>query len=573
MAANTPNSIREPEDGPTASYRGGDDSPPEPPRQFRVALVPGTGPQPIGEVERLLRKRLRIIVLLVLAFYAVQLVRSVSVHFHWLTGPPSDGIVLGVYGLIVVTAGGLAWLLWSGRALSLRGLRAIELVTFLQITALAAWITQAELRSDWVYRYSTADDIGSLLISRAHAFNWFTLIVLYGTLIPNTWRRCAAVAGVMALTPLAVGVAVGRSDDGLRTHLLPVYLTDVSVWVVTAVAIAVYGSHRIEVLRRQAAEARKLGQYLLKRRLGAGGMGEVYLAEHVLLRRPCALKLIRPERAGDPKHLARFEREVRATAALTHPNTVQIFDYGRAEDGTFYYVMEYLPGLTLEQVVRAYGPLPPARAVHVLRQLCGALGEAHARGLVHRDIKPGNIMICERGGAHDVAKLLDFGLVIPPVQGTDEKLTQEGAVPGTPAYLSPEQAGGSDELDARSDIYSVGALAYFLLAGRPPFTGRSPTRLLAAHLYEAPQPLTDHRPDVPADLEAIILRCLAKDPADRFSDAASLDAALAECRTVGRWTEREAAQWWRAGPSAGPIEDRTAIRFPKPEEQTPPATH
>jgi serine/threonine-protein kinase len=553
MAGNTPNSIREwPGAGePTAPYWTGNDQFPEPPRQLRVALVPGAGPQPVGEIQRLLRKRLRVIVCIVSAFYAVQLVRCVCIHFQWLTGPPTTWFALGFYGLILATVGGLAGVLWSGRPLSLRSLRAVELITFLQITAFAAWITQDELRSEWVRRYSTADDLGPLLVTRAHALNWFVLIVLYGTLIPNTWRRCAAVAGVMALTPLAVAAAVGLSDDVLRRHLLVGYLTDLAVWVTTAVAIAVYGSHRIEVLRREAAEAGKLGQYLLKRRLGAGGMGEVYLSEHLLLRRPCALKLIRPERAGDPKHLARFEREVRATAALTHPNTVQIFDYGHTEDGTFYYVMEYLPGLTLDQLVQEHGPLPPARAVYVLRQLCGALGEAHARGLVHRDVKPGNVMLCERGGAHDVAKLLDFGLVIPPAQDLDEKLTQEGVVPGTPAYLSPEQAGGSEDLDARSDIYGVGALAYFLLTGRPPFAGRSAMQMLAAHLYEKPQPLTDHRPDVPVDLEAVVLRCLAKDREARFPDAESLDVALAECSTVGGWTEREAAQWWRACPGRG----------------------
>jgi serine/threonine-protein kinase len=547
MAGNTPNRVRElPATGePTVPCSIRNDQLPELPRQLRVALVPGSGPRSVVEIQQLLRKRLLVILLIISVFYAVQLVRAVSIHFHWLTGPSTPGFILGVYGLILVTAGGLARLLWSGRALSLWSLRAIELVTFLQIIAFAAWITQAELRSEWVRQYTMTDDQSTVLVTRAHALNWFALIVLYGTLIPNTWRRCAAVTGVMALTPLAVGAALGLSDDLLRAHLLPVYLTDMAIWVGTGVAVAVYGSYRIEVLRQEAAEARKLGQYRLRRRLGTGGMGEVYLAEHVLLRRPCALKIIRPERAGDPQHLARFEREVRATAALTHPNTVQIFDYGHTEDGTFYYVMEYLPGLTLDLLVQEHGPLPPARTVHVLRQLCEALGEAHAHGLVHRDVKPGNVMLCERGGAHDVVKLLDFGLVIPPARNPDEKLTQEGAVTGTPAYLSPEQAGGSEDLDARSDIYSLGALAYFLLTGRAPFADRSALQMLAAHLYEKPQPLTEHHPDVPADLEAVVLRCLAKDRGSRFPDAASLDAALAKCQTVGRWTEQDAAEWWR----------------------------
>src|SRR5262249_21034061 len=190
-----------------------------------------------------------------------------------------------------------------------------------------------------------------------------------------------------------------------------------------------------------------------------------------------------------------------------------------------------------DQMVKAHGPLPPARAVHFLRQISAALREAHAIGLIHRDIKPGNVMICERGGIHDVAKLLDFGLVLP--QGSDpadEKLTQEGAIAGTPAFMSPEQAGGQDLPDARSDIYSVGALAYYLLTGKPPFAGRSGFRMLAAHLYEQPEPVTKHRPEVSADVEAVVLRCLAKDPTDRFQDAESLESALLGCVSAGQWT-------------------------------------
>jgi serine/threonine-protein kinase len=220
---------------------------------------------------------------------------------------------------------------------------------------------------------------------------------------------------------------------------------------------------------------------------------------------------------------------VQATATLTHPNTVQVYDYGRAEDGTFYYVMEYLPGLTLDDLVKRDGPLSPPRAVHLLRQLCGALREAHAIGLVHRDLKPGNVMVCDRGGVPDTVKLLDFGLVRPAGASGDEKLTQEGTVFGTPAYLSPEQAGGQGEPDARSDVYSLGALAYFLLIGRPPFAGRSGVTLLAAHLYETPAPPSAHRPDVPAGLEAVVLRCLAKSPGERFQSVDELDTALASC--------------------------------------------
>jgi serine/threonine-protein kinase len=266
-------------------------------------------------------------------------------------------------------------------------------------------------------------------------------------------------------------------------------------------------------------------------------MGEVYLAEHVLLRRPCALKLIRPELAGDERALHLFEREVRATAGLTHPNTVEIYDYGLADDGTFYYAMEYLPGRSLQELVDEDGPLEAARVVHLLRQVCGALAEAHAAGLIHRDIKPGNILVCERGGIRDVAKLLDFGLVqagpAPPLGSM--RVARESSIRGTLAYMSPEQAAGVTPLDARSDLYGLGAVAYFLLAGRPPFVCESAVRVLFAQVHEPPEPLDRLRVDVPTDLAAIVMRCLEKSADDRFPSAAFLADALAGCRDAGRW--------------------------------------
>jgi len=322
------------------------------------------------------------------------------------------------------------------------------------------------------------------------------------------------------------------------------------VCLALACAIAIYGSHRISTLGQAAFEARKLGQYYLKQPLGSGGMGQVYLAEHRLLRRPCVVKVIRPDRCQDPAMLARFEREVHAMAQLSHWNTVEVFDYGRAADGTFYYVMEYLPGMTLGEAVERHGPLPPARAVYLLRQVCAALREAHAAGLIHRDIKPGNIMVCQRGGLSDVIKLLDFGLVRPLAASEGDRLTLTGTIAGTPGYMSPEQAAGQEDLDARTDIYSVGAVAYFLLAGRPPFDADTPWQTLAAHLYEPVTPLSQVRADIPGDLEAVVLRCLRKEPPARYPDADSLDAALDGCEAAGGWTAASAAAWWQAISSA-----------------------
>jgi serine/threonine protein kinase len=288
-----------------------------------------------------------------------------------------------------------------------------------------------------------------------------------------------------------------------------------------------YGSYRYEVVARREAEARALGQYVLGERIGVGGMGEVYRGEHRMLRRPVAIKLITPEQAGSQDAISRFEREAQATAQLTHPNTVQVFDYGRADDGTFYCVMEYLPGRTLEQVVSEEGPLPLVRAVAVLTQVSGALAEAHKAGLVHRDIKPSNVMLTERGGISDVAKLLDFGLVASRQAVGEGRLTEAGMFVGTPEYMSPEQCSGADaDLGPRSDIYSLGALGYYLLTGASPFAGRNAMQMLAAHVYEMPAAPSGKRPAISPALDAAILRALAKDPAARFSDATEFATAL-----------------------------------------------
>jgi serine/threonine-protein kinase len=224
---------------------------------------------------------------------------------------------------------------------------------------------------------------------------------------------------------------------------------------------------------------------------------------------------------------------------------VEIYDYGRTDDGTFYYVMEYLPGLSLEDLLDRHGPLPAERVVHVLRQTCHGLREAHSTGLIHRDIKPGNIFVAQRGGLFDVAKLLDFGLVKPVSETPSARITQEGAISGTPLFMSPEQARGLGDIDARSDIYSLGAVAYTLLTGRPPFERTSPFEIMIAHARDDVVPPSQLRPDLPADLEGVIIRCLAKSPDDRFQDAESLEQALAECAAADQWTQLHAARWWQ----------------------------
>ncbi len=234
---------------------------------------------------------------------------------------------------------------------------------------------------------------------------------------------------------------------------------------------------------------------------------------------------------------------MQATAKLSHWNTVEIFDYGRTGDGTFYYVMEYLPGLNLQQLVEMFGPLPAERAIHLLMQTCDALSEAHAKGLVHRDIKPGNIFAANRGGVFDVAKLLDFGLVKPIADVNDSAVTQEGMIAGSPLFLSPEQA-TADAVDARSDIYSLGATAYYLLTGHAPFEDVKPIKILMAHASQKPAPPSSLRPDVPVDLERVVMRCLAKLPSERYDSAKALRTALSECAAAGLWTRENASNWW-----------------------------
>ena len=272
-------------------------------------------------------------------------------------------------------------------------------------------------------------------------------------------------------------------------------------------------------------------------------MGVVYRARHAMLRRPTAVKLLKPERMGEAG-LRRFEREVQLTAGLSHPNTVTVFDYGRTPEGVFYYAMEYLEGLGLDQLVAADGPQPPARVVHILRQVLEALAEAHGVGLVHRDVKPGNIILCERGGLSDVAKVVDFGLVKD--LEADAGASHDASLVGTPLYLAPE-AIRSPVADARADLYSVGAVAYFLLTGRHVFEGRTIIEICGHHLHTAPTPPSERlgRP-LPAGLEAWVLACLEKDPARRPASASEAAARLERCGLAGEWTPDEARAWWVA---------------------------
>ena len=318
-----------------------------------------------------------------------------------------------------------------------------------------------------------------------------------------------------------------------------------TVGLIILAATSVLVTNTLYNLRRKTRRAKQLGNYHIERELGKGGMGEVYVAQHNRMVRPSAVKVLRPSAAFDVDALARFEREVQVSSSLTHPNTITIYDYGRATSGTFYYAMEYLEGLDLQRMVEHFGPLKPARIVYLLTQVCGSLGEAHARGIVHRDLKPANIFLTQRGGLADFVKVLDFGLAKPVRPSGDEVLTKTGGILGTPEYMAPEAVQEGEEIDTRVDIYALGAVAYFLLTGRPPFQSDSIVQVFIEHLKTQPQPpseLTELA--VPPALEEIILRCLAKKPDDRFQTAEELEKALEAIQFDEPWTRAEAREWW-----------------------------
>jgi serine/threonine-protein kinase len=376
---------------------------------------------------------------------------------------------------------------------------------------------------------------------------WMLLIFCYALFIPNRWQRAAVAIGLLAVAPTAVlTFAYFRNPlvYGLVNEHFHGAVTEQALKMALAAMTAIVGVHTINTLRREAFVAKQLGQYRLKKLLGSGGMGEVYLAEHQMMKRPCAVKVIRPEKAGDPQVLARFEREVRATAKLSHWNTVDIYDYGRTADGTFYYVMEFLPGHNLNEIVKNGGAMPANRILYLMRQVCDALAEAHLHGLVHRDLKPANIYVAYRGGMYDVAKVLDFGLAKPLTDAKNDGLTQEGSITGSPLFMSPEQA-SSEEVDARSDIYSLGAVMYFMATGKAPFMYENPLKVMIAHASEDPEPPRYINGDIPAELEEIILRAMEKRPADRFQSMTELRDALDHVIVDGEWNSRIAAEWWQ----------------------------
>jgi len=316
------------------------------------------------------------------------------------------------------------------------------------------------------------------------------------------------------------------------------------------VIMAYVGARIVYSLGTEVSRARELGSYRLVEKLGAGGMGEVWKASHRLLARPAAIKLIRPSAVLNADDMRRrFEREAQTIARLRSPHTVTLFDFGVADDGTFYYVMELLEGLDADKLVGRFGPMPVERVVFVLRQICHSLSEAHSCGLVHRDIKPANIFLCRYGEDHDFVKVLDFGIAKATREfaGAETALTTVDVVHGTPAFIAPEQAMGEVDVDGRADIYTAGCVAYWLLTGTVVFTGDTPIKLVLAHAQTPPEPPSSRTElPIPPELDALVMSCLSKDRAARPASAHDLLMRLDGVPVDRPWTEERAREWWQA---------------------------
>jgi serine/threonine-protein kinase len=379
-----------------------------------------------------------------------------------------------------------------------------------------------------------------------------SVIILFALLVPV---RPGVSLWVSALCALTMPAGLLALDLAGRIEARVADLWSAGVAGLIGLAMATVASRTIYRAGGQVAAAREVGGYELLEPIGRGGAGEVWKARHLLLARAAAVKLVLPEVVAGTRErldraLDRFTREARIIAELRSPHTVQLYDFGATSDDSLYYVMELLDGINLQHFVYRHGPAEPRRAVHWLRQICHSLGEAHARGLVHRDIKPTNLFLCRYGRDLDHVKVLDFGLSKPAAPEDGRDLTSPGAHLGTPGYMAPEQIYGQPVTPA-SDIYALGCVAYWLLAGAGPFEAEAPGDLLRMHAQSPPPALsTRARQPVPAPLDSLVMRCLAKEPAARPADADRLDAELAAVAGEAPWSPAEARAWWDAHPES-----------------------
>jgi serine/threonine-protein kinase len=505
------------------------------PRSHDFESAPGAWAPARGLPSDLLRDAARRLELagfgLGAAYAFVLLLNAVTATAGWHLMPrPATHATVSI-AMIAISAA----VAWTARASTLPPARLLDLGLLYEVVV--------------AFGIAMGDNLAPLSSERPlETISWLCVwIVLFPLVVPATpARTLLASLASASMWPLAFAIGLGLGNPSptpsvVLLNFLENYL---------AAGIALLPSLFVRRLGAAVAKAREMGSYELLERLDRGGMGEVWRARHRMLARPAAVKLIRPEMLGDGRVaetlVRRFEREAQATAALHSPHTVELYDFGVTRDGTFYYVMEILDGIDLESLVRRFGPVPPERAVHLLLQACDSLADAHHAGLVHRDIKPGNLIACRRGLKYDFLKVLDFGLVKSSwSEEADTRLTMEGTTAGTPAYMAPEVAMSQTALDGRADLYALGCVAYWLVTGHMVFTGTTAMQVALQHVQAAPVPPSQRAgATLPPALETAILCCLEKDPSRRPADAEALAARLVATGLAAAWTAERARGWW-----------------------------
>jgi len=492
------------------------------------------------EIRELLWTRTRLICLLGIGLSVLAVPLTLMVEGESLAAPATYRAPL-IYAHFVLFSLGFALIPVLRNRVS-----AVWLVVPLLSLNLAASITRVSL-----FQPDQTADLGIAVMLFLHA----AFLPSYTSQILLSIIAVLMALGIPVLTATLNPSVAAFWDGPVARGSLGTLLINQATGVVFLAIIATVASRTLYTLGRAAHRVKRLGSYVVEGKIGSGGMGDVYLARHAMIRRATAVKVLRHE-AGESDALERFEREVQVSAALTHPNTVRVFDFGRTPDGTFYYAMEYLLGLDLQQMIDANGPVDPARCVFIVKQICGSLAEAHRHDVVHRDIKPSNVFLTEQGGLYDFVKVLDFGLA-KKVSPGDDGLTRAGALFGTPTCFAPEGMMGVESLDGRADIYAVGCVLYWMLVGEPVFPGTNAMEVIMDHVKKTPEPPGERAlVNVPEALSDIAMKCLEKDPRDRFQTFDELAGALDNVDIVPEWDRTRAKAWWAVHPVEQPaLED------------------
>ncbi len=512
------------------------------PRKACASLILGADPQLSSETKCLLCGRLKAAGTVITAGTALYFARALLI---------GDTTLLALHFLVLVVLAALTGYLFTGRALPFRIARLMGLLIF----GLPALLLAGKYYTALLAAAQAESTAIMVLVMSTTAFGLFVLMVVYGIFIPNDWGRASLLVIPLALIPIPANLLLRDRHpeviEAIRRVTTFEHISILVVMLMIGALVSVYGAHTTHLARQELFEAKQLGHYRLTEKIGTGGMGEVWRAEHDLLARPAAVKLIRSdvlgESHGPPVALRRFEREARATAVLHSPHTIGIYDFGTTPENTFYYVMELLEGLDLATLIERFGPIPPDRAIYLLKQVCKSLAEAHHTGLIHRDVKPANIYTTRQGLEYDFIKVLDFGLVKGVnTNGDDTLLTLAGTATGTPAFMAPELAMGKESVDARADIYSLGCVAYWLLTGQLVFENSNPVAMAVDHVSKSPTPPSQWTEiEVPEALDRVILSCLEKEPDARPSSALELYDRLEASIVDSAWNQQEAKDWWQ----------------------------